>query len=349
MTTATATAAAAAKIAKPKNKKVSHAKPQEQAALPLPAELGPEFGQVATHRIVVLDQVRKEFDEAALNELAMDIAFRGIMQPLTVRYRDGEYVLVAGERRLRAAKLAKLETVPVLISNISDQEHQLAQLAENIQRADLNLKEEAAAIKLLYDELGDLQRVGAKVHKSKSWVSKRLSLANGLGYYAGQLLCDGITEDIELLQTVDKLDKETSGTNATWALCERIKKGEAGREDAREALKRAKEEKTERVQVAPQEPKVDMYPAARTYLTWCKAPYCWATEHVNFTWSLVEIEKRFKYETTIARIKKLEQDLADARNARDNMLTETCSDIRNTWGDIAIDAALSKYHQEQKQ
>lgn len=108
-----ATAAAAAKIAKPKKAgKVSHAKPvQEQTALPLPTVPGLEFEQIAPGAIVVLEQVRKEFDEAALNELAMDIAMRGIMQPLTVRYQDNQYVLVAGERRLRAAKLAHLETV----------------------------------------------------------------------------------------------------------------------------------------------------------------------------------------------------------------------------------------------
>lgn len=195
--TTSATAAAAAKITKPKKAKgVSHAKPnQEQTAPPLPGPVLPEFGQLAVNQIVVLEQVRKEFDEAALLELAMDISIRGILQPLTVRRHEGQFVLVAGERRLRAARLAQLESVPVLIATMDDAEHKLAQIAENIQRADLSLKEEANAIALLYAEIGNVQAVGARVHKSKSWVSKRLSLANGLGYWASSLMNEGITED----------------------------------------------------------------------------------------------------------------------------------------------------------
>ena len=238
MTSATNAAVATAK----KSKKVSHAKP-ENLELPMPAATGPEFGMMAPDSIRVLDQVRKEFNAEGLRELAEDIAERGILQPLTVRKSDDGFVLVAGERRLQAAKLAKLEAVPVLICEMGIDEHQFAQVAENIQRADLTLAEEADAVRLLHDVLGTVKAVAAKLHKSVAWVSKRLSLAKGLGGYAHGLMADGITEDIELLQCVDKLDRATAGSNSAWALCEAIRAGKAGREEAREALRRATEPK----------------------------------------------------------------------------------------------------------
>lgn len=251
--TISATAAAAAKIAKPKKLKrvtaadcahlfgsdVSHAK-QEQAPLPLPGLAEPEFGQIDPKAIIVLDQVRKDFNEDGLRELAEDIAERGILQPLTVRKTDSGVVLVAGERRLRAAIIANLVSVPVLIMAMDESKHALSQLAENIQREDLSLAEEASGIKLLYDDLGSVKAVAERVHKSVSWVSKRLSLSAGLGHYAAGLMADGITEDIELLQTVDKLDKATPGSNSAWALCEKIRAGKAGRNEAREALQMVK-------------------------------------------------------------------------------------------------------------
>lgn len=137
-----ATAAAAAKVAKPKKvKAVSHAKP-EQTPLPLPViDQSPEFGQLDPTQIVVLEQVRTAFDEDSLKELAGDIADRGILQPLTVRKTDAGFVLVAGERRLRAALIAGLEAVPVLICRMTEDEHRAAQLAENIQRDDLSTYE----------------------------------------------------------------------------------------------------------------------------------------------------------------------------------------------------------------
>lgn len=117
-TSTSATASAAAKINKPKKLTqrqikqglaipFSHAKKEEQTALPLPTpNLAPDLGMMPVHCIAVSDQVRKTFDEDALRELALDIARHGILQPLTVRRIDDGFLLVAGERRLRAAKLA---------------------------------------------------------------------------------------------------------------------------------------------------------------------------------------------------------------------------------------------------
>lgn len=343
-----ATAAAVAKMTKPKTGKVSHAKPsQEQTALPLPTVPGLEFGQIAPGAIVVLAQVRKEFDEAALNELAMDIAMRGIMQPLTVRYQDGQYVLVAGERRLRAAKLAQLETVPVMIANIDDQEHQLAQLAENIQREGLTLSEEAAAVKLLYDALGGLQEVGAKLHKSKAWVSKRLSLANGLGHYASALMADGITEDIELLQTVDKIERESPGSNSAWALCEKVRKGEAGRTEARETLQLLKTRK-QGVEVKPAaEKKADPYEVSAAFRIWLKNPHPYAAEFVEIAYRMNQGNERGSFDESVSLIKRLEGELADARNHRDNLLKLTCKELEK-FGTLALNIGYGDYIREKR-
>lgn len=336
-----ATAAAAAKVTKPKKAKtVSHAKPQEQGALPLPTvSLLPEFGTLAPDQIEVRDQVRQEFDQDALNELAMDIAHRGILQPLTVRKTETGFLLVAGERRLRAAKLAGLDAVPVLIVPLDDNGHALAQLAENIQRQDLNLKEEAAAVKLLFDALGDVQSVRTKLHKSASWVSKRLAIANGLGYWAASLLNDGITEDIELLNTVNALERETSGSNACWALCEKIKKGEAGREDAREALKRAKESKEPKPTPQPKPKAADSFPAANGFLQWCKSPTYWAAQHVDLVFWLRPTNQPM-FEQLADKIKRLENEISKARFDRDALLKAECSEVTHGYGAMAINEAM---------
>lgn len=233
----TATKAAAAKVAKPKKAKVSHAK---QEALPLPAAFAQEFGMLALDRITVLEQVRTEFDDDSLKELAEDIAARGILQPLTVRADGDRFILVAGERRLRAAHLAKLDAVPVLISGMTEDDHHAAQLAENIQRENLSTLEESRAIRKLYDLGKNVTEIAAFVHKSKAWVSKRLAAADpSLSWNAKALLEDGITEDLELVLTVSNLAK--ADFYEANLLCKAIRAGTAGRETARETLAKVKE------------------------------------------------------------------------------------------------------------
>ena len=79
-------------------------------------------------------QPRKVFSDSALEELSKSIQEYGVLQPITVRQKDNGYELVAGERRLRAAKLAKLETIPAIINNMSDQHSAVLALLENLQR-----------------------------------------------------------------------------------------------------------------------------------------------------------------------------------------------------------------------
>lgn len=210
-----------------------------------PAE-APEFALVPVSAIEVDDQIREAFDDAQLQELAEDISRRGVLEPLLVR-RDGvRLVLIAGERRLRAAKLAGLLEVPAVVRQVSAEEAKADQLAENIHRQDLSLQEEAAVVERLRLELGSLQAVAQRVHKSVVWVSKRYGLQERLGHYARRLLEDGITEDLEILRGVAQLELLSNGSNAPWALCEKIRRGEAGRSEVREAVKAAKARRDER-------------------------------------------------------------------------------------------------------
>ncbi len=124
-------------------------------------------------------QPRKVFDKELLTELAASIKEHGIIQPLIVRRKDKHYELVAGERRLRAAQLAKLTEVPVLLRNYSDEQMMEIALVENIQRHNLNPIEEAEGIKKLMEACHLTQEQAAeKVGRSRVAVTNMLRLLN---------------------------------------------------------------------------------------------------------------------------------------------------------------------------
>ena len=122
-------------------------------------------------------QPRRRFDEEGLRELAESIAAYGILQPLTVRDRGGVYELVAGERRLRAARMAGLRQVPCLVAQVGEEDAALLALIENLQRRDLDYMEEAAAIASLIRRY-DLsqQQAAEKLGRSQSAVANKLRL-----------------------------------------------------------------------------------------------------------------------------------------------------------------------------
>ena len=123
------------------------------------------------------DQPRKNFDEDALLELAESIKQFGLLQPILVQERDGYYEIIAGERRWRAAKIAGLKEVPVIIKNLTDQEIVEISLIENIQREDLNPIEEAMAYKRLIDEFHLKQdEIAERVSKSRTAVTNSMRL-----------------------------------------------------------------------------------------------------------------------------------------------------------------------------
>ena len=123
------------------------------------------------------DQPRRIFAQPALEELAGSIRELGILQPLTVRRRDGQWELVAGERRLRAARLAGLEEVPCLSVQTDSQSSSLLSLVENLQRRDLDFWEEAEALRQLIDTYHISQEEAARrIGKSQSAVANKLRL-----------------------------------------------------------------------------------------------------------------------------------------------------------------------------
>ena len=165
------------KLTKPETKKnnsetkVSPAKKVKEA--PQTSEILLKINQVEPNR----DQPRKEFDEDALLELADSIKQFGILQPLLVQKKKDYYEIIAGERRWRAAKLAGLKEVPVLIKSYTDQEIVEISLIENIQRENLNPIEEAMAFKRLLEEFHLKQdEVAERVSKSRTAVTNSMRL-----------------------------------------------------------------------------------------------------------------------------------------------------------------------------
>lgn len=128
------------------------------------------------------DQPRRVFQDEALSELASSIREKGIIQPLIVRPHgpnSGEYQIVAGERRWRAAQLAQLHEVPVIIRDFDDTEVLEVAIIENIQRADLNPVDEAMGYRQLMDKFGHTQeQMSAALGKSRSHIANLLRLLN---------------------------------------------------------------------------------------------------------------------------------------------------------------------------
>ncbi len=122
-------------------------------------------------------QPRRQFDEESLLELRDSIRRYGILHPLTVRQRMGRFELVAGERRLRAAKLAGLREVPCILLDVGMEDAGLIALVENLQRRDLDFLEEATGLRQLIDRFGLSQEEAARrIGKSQSAVANKLRL-----------------------------------------------------------------------------------------------------------------------------------------------------------------------------
>ncbi|WP_193366790.1 ParB/RepB/Spo0J family partition protein [Pelagibius marinus] len=153
-------------------------------------------------------QPRHHFDEAAVNALAESIKAQGILQPILVRRladRPNEFEIVAGERRWRAAQIAKLHEVPVLIRDLSDAESLELAIVENVQRQDLTPLEEAEGYKRLIDEFQHTQEDLARtLGKSRSHIANTLRLL-------------GLPEGVKLLLDEGKL---TAGHARTLIGCE---------------------------------------------------------------------------------------------------------------------------------
>ena len=168
------------------------------------------------------DQPRKQFDEDALLELSESVKQYGILQPLLVSDKKDYYEIIAGERRWRAAKLAGLKEVPVIVKEFSAQELVEISLIENIQREDLNPVEEAMAYKRLMDEFHLKQdEIADRVGKSRTAVTNSMRLLK-LSAKVQQMLIDEMITAGHARAILAISDKEKQETVAMRVFDEKL-------------------------------------------------------------------------------------------------------------------------------
>ncbi|MCQ2471573.1 MAG: ParB/RepB/Spo0J family partition protein [Clostridia bacterium] len=141
-------------------------------------------------------QPRKVFDWNDLEELAQSIYQNGLLQPVTVRQVcEGQYELVAGERRLKASKMAGLPEIPAIVVNVSEEKSAIYAVIENLQRKDLNFFEEAKAIERLNHNFGmNREKIAKKLGKSTSAISNKLRLLRLPDELQKKIISHGLTE-----------------------------------------------------------------------------------------------------------------------------------------------------------
>ena len=184
------------------------------------------------------EQPRKNFDEDALLELSESIKQFGVLQPLIVQNKDTYYEIIAGERRWRAAKLAGVKEIPIIVKNLTPQERVEISLIENIQREDLNPIEEAIAYKRLLTEFNLKQdEVAERVSKSRTTVTNSMRLLK-LNEKVQQMVVDEMLttgharallaiEDQDMQFTVaQKIFDEKLSVRETEKLIKKILKGD---------------------------------------------------------------------------------------------------------------------------
>lgn len=195
-------------------------------------------------------QPRKDMDSVRLQELADSISAQGVVQPVVAREVDGTiYEIIAGERRWRAAKLAGLTEMPVIVRKVSDQAALAIALIENIQREDLNAMEEAEALKRLLDEYRMThQQLADSVGKSRVTITNLLRL-NDLSPDVKTLLLSGRIEmgharallslaHGQQVQAADQVAKQGLTVRATEALVQELLEGKGSKIEGVSKFKR---------------------------------------------------------------------------------------------------------------
>lgn len=216
-------------------KKVSQAKPTSCAEVLL----------VPLALIDVKPQVRTVFNNESIQELAEDIGERGLMQPILLNPNGSRYLVIAGERRLRAFYHLHRTEIPALLVKTCSGDAMLMQLAENIQREELTTLDTAAAVRKLFENLGSGKAVAAKVKKSKAWVSKHLAISHPeFTSSARDLIEDGTTEDLDLVLIAEQAIKENYSLGMEMVAA--IHKGEVNRTSARELLATLKQKQEDK-------------------------------------------------------------------------------------------------------
>ena len=183
----------------------------KEVKVPVPGDTMMKISDIEPNR----EQPRKNFDKEALQELADSIKQFGIIQPIVVQKKDDYYEIIAGERRWRAAKLAKLKEVPVIIKEYSNREVMEIALIENIQRKDLNPIEEALAYKSLIDEYSLKQEeLANRVSKSRTAIANSMRLLKLTDSVQNMLINDEISMGhARALLTLEQEDLQIEAAN----------------------------------------------------------------------------------------------------------------------------------------
>jgi ParB/RepB/Spo0J family partition protein len=271
-----------AKADKKRAKTVSHAKRPS----PTPPQVISEIHLIPLERIEVRAQVRTEFDDATIKELAQDIEQHGLLSPVLVSpIGDEKYRLVSGERRLRAIQVLGHQGIPALITKMDEKAIPITQLAENIQREEMSMKDTANAIRKMFDTFESLEVVANLVNKSKPWVSKRLSVTHpDFGFRSRRLLEDCVCEDIELLSTFSQIEN-LHNYEAIHQAETLIRTGNMTRQQARDFLKATKEKMKKRSEAeeekrqkkaAEREPKRNSRPSSTRFMKCATAFTKWS-------------------------------------------------------------------------
>ena len=145
------------------------------------------------------DQPRTEFNEEKLQRLADSINAQGVIQPIVVRQDNNDferYIIIAGERRWRAAKIAGLQTIPAIIKEANDTEIVAAQIIENIDREGFTLLDEVNAVVRMCKICGNASKAGDALGKPKSWISKRVRISKG-GDLITRFIQEGKSTDVQ--------------------------------------------------------------------------------------------------------------------------------------------------------
>jgi ParB family chromosome partitioning protein len=181
------------------------------------------------------NQPRKSFDDKALEELSQSIKSYGIIQPITVRkIYDDIYEIIAGERRYKAAKMLKMNSIPAVVIEVKDEESAAMALIENLQREDLDFVEEAVAYERLIEDFGINQtQLAEKLGKSQSTIANKMRILKLPEKVKQRLISGRLTErharallkiqDEELLlDIIEKIIKKDLNVSATEKLVKSI-------------------------------------------------------------------------------------------------------------------------------
>lgn len=197
--------------------------------------------QLAIEQLHMVAQVRTTFDDESIGNLAESLKQYGQLQPIMVRPVAGGFVVVAGHRRLMAAKKAGWVHIGAIVIEQDDDADRIRrlQLVENLQRDELTTKDTAAAIRALHDASPDLtlDALATVVNKSIAWVSKRLSTTYpDFSAFAKLLMDQGKVVDIEIIHMMNQADKAGAGFETLQAMKTKLEAGTANRKDVRDFL-----------------------------------------------------------------------------------------------------------------